>query len=85
MNEEILQEISTYPKDWIDSLLQDQHSVMEMYIQEKCLSCKLHSEILYKNRTFHICNDTWSGMAGRHVMYSETMDLCIEMKGYQKR
>jgi len=84
-NNELLEEIKSYPYYLIEDLLNDQHH-LEKYINDKCMDCKNHSCIIFDNRDVHICDDKWSEMnVGRHVFYCETRDICQEMHGFKKK
>jgi hypothetical protein len=56
------------------------------YLYDRCWHCAHHSTITLADHTFYICNDNWSGMnVGDHITYSETIDLCIECKGFTEK
>jgi hypothetical protein len=87
----LLDEIKTYPKEFLLSLLLDQLD-NNVYIEARCQNCIYHSEMFYDNNIIHICNDVWSGIGhskdggvGKHVFYFETQDLCIECDGFKEK
>jgi hypothetical protein len=76
-------EIKSYSQDLLAELLFSQH-MNEKYINDKCMNCRNHECIVVTNRDIHICDDNWSGLnVGKHVFYSETKDICREMKGFK--
>ena len=83
---DILDEIRTCPKSWIDELLLDQRH-KQHFIDVYCSKCKYHSIVFTDNNEFHICNDVWSGenAVGKHILYSETIDICIECDGFKRK
>ena len=82
----ILEEIKTYSKNWIDNLRLDQKH-KQNFINVYCSKCKFHSIVFTDNNEIHICNDVWSGLnaVGKHVLYSETIDICIESDGFKSK
>jgi hypothetical protein len=87
----LLNDIKTYPKEFLISLLLDQLD-NNTYIEARCKKCIYHSEIFYDNQLIHICNDIWSGIdhskeaeGGKHIFYFETKDICIECDGFKAK
>ena len=82
----ILDEIKEYPPHWLDNLLLDQKH-KQNFIDTYCSKCQYHSIIFTDNKEIHICNDVWSGQdaVGKHIIYSETIDICIESDGFKRK
>jgi len=55
-------------------------------ISNNCLKCKKHDVITFGGKNFHICYDDFTGITvGWHVIYFETIDLCIECGGFESK
>ena len=69
--------------DLLDNLIYlNKHSIKE--IINNCINkkCPNYSTVEYKGKELHVCYDNWSNVnsAGWHVIYFETIDLCVETK-----
>jgi len=81
----LLEEIESYPEDYLENLILDQEH-HKKFIDKYCTNCKNHNIIDYIGIDFYVCNDNYSGKnaVGDHILYSETIDICIECKGFTK-
>jgi hypothetical protein len=83
----LLEEIKSYPGNYLDNLIFDQTHKTK-FINMHCVNCKNHDYLGYEGIQLHICDDNYSGLnptIGKHVLYSETIDMCIECDGFDKK
>jgi hypothetical protein len=82
----LLEEIKDYSDDWLEEL--KPNGFTQEYIDIRCRRCINHSILNFKNKDWNICNDNWSKLngdgVGEHIIYGETVDLCIECEGFKK-
>jgi hypothetical protein len=84
----LLEEIKSYPEDYLENLILDQEHHKNKFIKHYCINCRNHSVLKHNNIDFHICDDNYSGLKptiSKHVLYSETIDMCIECNGFTKK
>jgi hypothetical protein len=71
--------------EFLENILKDQKNCSK-YLSRRCLNCLNHSVEWIGNKMFHICDDDWSGLdVGKHLFYSETRDICIEVGGFKSK
>ena len=83
--DKLLEEMKSYRKEFLEDMLFGQETVYEKkFINKFCMRCRRHRIIELENNQYHICNDTYSGdwYAGEHVLYSETIDMCMLNGGF---